>query len=61
MNPWFVQEFTRKTKELVESREKTILNGINDALENSQTIGYRKGLLAALDIFKELCEKMEKE
>lgn len=61
MNPWFIQEFTKLVGEKVESRSKSILNGIDNPLENSQTIGYRKGLLAALEVFKELCEKMENE
>jgi hypothetical protein len=61
MNPYFEQQFHKRIKEMVQTREDVILRGLDSRDEYLQTVGHRKGLLAALDTFKEIYESMENE
>jgi len=60
VNPWFRQEFEKAIREKLEPREQAILNGnVLDDKSYYKLVGIRAGLLAALDEFNAIYERLE--
>jgi hypothetical protein len=61
MNPWFAQEFNKRVEESLNTRTDKILSGNLSPEEYNKLVNYRLGLLAALEIFREIEVQMENE
>lgn len=60
-NPWFSQEFNKRVRESLDTRTDKILSGNLSPEEYNKLVNYRLGLLAALEIFREIEVQMENE
>jgi hypothetical protein len=61
MNPYFAQEFNKRVEESLNTRTDKILSGNLSPEEYNKLVNYRLGLLAALEIFREIEVQMENE
>jgi hypothetical protein len=59
MNPWFIQEFDKRSQKEIDAKETAILKGRIPKEDYDRLVAERLTWIAALDLFKELCEKLE--